>query len=71
MTGMGCNMKNMTKRSFAGRVALMFIFVPVILVELFAKWMSSVADKVRSARIRIHRFADDKFPLKGGKKSGL
>lgn len=49
----------------------MFILVPVILVESFANWMSPVSDKARSARIRIYRFADDKFPLKDGKKSGL
>lgn len=66
---MGFSMKNMTKRSFAGRVALMFILVPVILVESFANWMSPVSDKARSARIRIYRFADDKFPLNDGNKS--
>lgn len=60
-------MYKMSKKNFIGRLFMLPVFVPVVVLEFMLYKAEDMAPAVHRLRVKMERFADDKFPLKDRK----
>ena len=64
-------MYKMSKKSLFGRIMMLPIFDPVVVIEFVLDKCFDWSRSVHKLRIRLQIFADDKFPLDCQKKTNL
>lgn len=62
-------MYKMSKRSLIGRVLMIPVFLPVLVIECILNKADDWSYSVRRLRMRMEKFANDKFPLANDDKS--
>lgn len=61
-------MYKMSKRSLIGRVLMIPVFLPVLVIECILNKADDWSYSVRRLRMRMEKFANDKFPLANNDK---
>ena len=64
-------MYKMSKRSLFGRIIILPIYAPVVVIEFVFGKCSDWSVSAHKLRIRLQIFADDKFPLDCQNKTNL